>query len=91
MAMQTDVKAVEITTSDTAFADATRVKGLVISYEGSGTVELIDGGASGTTRFSFTAPPVDGTVTVTMPGAGIRFTTDVYVDVNDATVTVFYG
>ena len=91
MAMQTDVKAAERTTSGSAFGGSTRVKGLVVSFATGGTVVLKDGGASGTTRFSYTAPAAAGTTNIVIPGQGIKFDTDVYVTLTDATATVFYG
>ncbi|HMA78001.1 MAG TPA: hypothetical protein VKP88_02560 [Candidatus Paceibacterota bacterium] len=91
MAMQYDVKAAERATSGSIYGDATRVKGLVVSFASGGTVVLKDGGASGTTRFSYTAPASAGTTNILIPGEGIRFSTDVYATLSDATVTVFYG
>ena len=90
--MQTDVKA--STLADTgSIGYATRLKGLVISYTaGTGSVVLKDGGSSGTTRFSFTAPATtNGAINVIIPGEGIRFDTSIYGAITDATVTVFYG
>ena len=89
--MQYDVKAAERTTSGTAFAGPTRVKSMVVSFASGGTVELLDGGSGGVSRFSYTAPAVAGTTTVLIPGEGIRFNTDVYVALSDATATIFYG
>jgi hypothetical protein len=91
MAMQYDVKAAERTTSGTAVATRTRVKGLVVSFATGGTVELKDGGASGTSRFKYTAPAAAGTTNIVIPGEGILFETDVYVTLSSATATVFYG
>jgi hypothetical protein len=91
MAMQYDVKAAERTTSGTAFGAPARVKGLVVSFGSGGTVELKDGGTSGVSRFKYTAPSAAGTTSITIPGEGIRFNTDVYVTLSSATATVFYG
>lgn len=91
MAMQTDVQAAERTTSGTAFAAPTRVKSLIVSFASGGTVELKDGGSSGTSRFKYTAPATAGTTNIYLPGEGIRFTTDVYVVLSSATATVVYG
>lgn len=92
MAMQTDVKAVQVTSTNTAYAAPTRVKGITISYDATGTVVLKDGGSSGTTRFSFTAPgAVDGAVHVLVPGEGIKFETDVHATLSGATIVVYYG
>lgn len=91
MAMQTDVKSVEKTTTGSVIAAPARLKGLVISFATGGTVVVKDGGASGTTVFSFTAPAAAGVVPVMIPGEGILCRTDIHVTVTDATATVFYG
>jgi hypothetical protein len=91
MAMQYDVQAAERLTSGTAVAARARVKGLVVSFATGGTVELKDGGASGTSQFKYTAPAAAGTTNIVIPGEGILFETDVYVTLSSATATVFYG
>lgn len=91
MSMQTDVKAAQVTTTNPVFGAPTRVKGITISYASGGTVVLKDGGASGVTRYSFTAPAVAGVVHVIVPGEGIRFDTDVHATLSSATVVVYYG
>ena len=89
--MQTDVKAAQVTATNAAYADATRVKAVTVSYASGGTVVLKDGGSSGTTRFSFTAPAVAGSEHILFPGEGIRFDTDVHATLANATIVVFYG
>ena len=89
--MQTDVKAVQVTSTNTAYADATRVKAVTVSYASGGTVVLKDGGGSGTTRFSFTAPATAGSEHILFPGEGIKFNTDVHATLSSATIVVFYG
>ncbi len=92
MGMQYDVKAVQKTGDGGAvYADKTRVKAITISYEEGGTVVLKDGGVSGTTRFSFTAPAVKGSIHILTPGEGILFSTDVYAALTSSTIVVFYG
>lgn len=91
MAMQTDVKSAERTSTGTAYAAPARLKGLVISFATGGTVVVKDGGASGATVFSFTAPAAAGVVPVMIPGEGILCRTDIHVTLTDATATVFYG
>jgi len=91
MAMQYDVKAAERTTTGTAYAASARIKGLVLSFATGGTVVIKDGGASGTTVFSYTAPAAAGTVNVIIPGEGILCRTDIHVTLTSATATVFYG
>lgn len=91
MAMQTDVKSVEKTTSGTVYGDRTRVKGVAISYAANGTVVLKDGGTGGVARLSFTAPNAAGSIYMPIPGEGVVFNTDVYAALTNATATVFYG
>jgi flagellar basal body P-ring protein FlgI len=55
-------------------------------------VVLKDGGASGTAKITLNTPAVAEMFNALLPGEGIKFSTDVYVDVtNVASVTVFYG
>jgi hypothetical protein len=89
--MQTDVKSAERTTTGTAYGAPTRLKGLVVSFATGGTVIVKDGGASGTTVFSYTAPASAGTTNIVIPGEGILCRTDVHVTLASATATVFYG
>lgn len=89
--MQTDVKSVQVTSTNTAYAATTRVKAVTVSYASGGTVVLKDGGSGGTTRFSFTAPAVAGSEHILFPGEGIKFDTDVHATLSSATIVVFYG
>jgi hypothetical protein len=89
--MQTDVKAAQVTSTNTAYAGPTRVKAVTVSYASGGTVVLKDGGASGTTRFSFTAPAAAASEHILFPGEGILFATDVHATLSSATIVVFYG
>ncbi len=89
--MQTDVKAAQVTSTNTAYGAPTRVKAVTVSYDESGTVVLKDGGSGGTTRFSFTAPAAKGSVHILFPGEGIKFNTDVHATLSSATIVVFYG
>ena len=56
-----------------------------------GTVTIKDGGSSGTTVWSFTAPAAAGSINILLPGEGILCVTDVYVALSSATATVTYG
>ena len=95
MAMQYDVKAATLTSDDTAVAYRVRVKGLLVSPTpgSAGSVVLKDGGSGGTTLLSINvASGATSPFPVVVPGEGILFSTDVYVDVTTvASVTVFYG
>ena len=64
---------------------------MTVSFATGGTVVLKDGGGSGTTRFSFTAPAAAGCQHILFPGEGIKFNTDVHATLSSATIVVFYG
>lgn len=91
--MQTDVKSATVTADGTAVAYRTRVKSLVItSTATAGSVVLKDGGASGTTLLTLNTPAAADFHNILIPGQGVLFERDVYVDVTDvSSVTVFYG
>lgn len=101
MAMQTDVLASAVRTTDGLLQDQAsndlgrvRVKSIyIVPAAGAGSVVFKDGGASGTVRMtvntlaSSTAPNY-----ILLPGEGLVFQTNVYVDVTDiGSVMVFYG
>ena len=90
--MQTDVKAKSLAASGSVFADRTRVKGLVITPGASaGSVELKDGGSSGTSVFVINTVANGQVESILIPGEGVVFSTNVYAALSNATVTVFYG
>lgn len=91
--MQTDVKAASLSASGTAFAGPTRVKGLVVHTTGdtAASIELLNGGASGTSMFSIDLPNADTVSNIWIPGEGIKFSTDVYATLVSCDVVVFYG
>ena len=92
MTMQTDVKAISLAASGSVFGGRTRVKGLVITPGASaGSVELKDGGASGTSVFIINTVANGQVESILIPGEGVVFNTDVYATLSNATVTVFYG
>ena len=93
MAMQTDVLSATATADGTLVAGPARIKGILLTTTSSaGSVILKDGGASGTTKLTLNTPAVAEMFNALLPGEGIRFTADVYVDVtNVSSVTVFYG
>ena len=91
--MQTDVLSATATADGTMVSQATRIKGITVTTSSTaGSVVLKDGGSSGTARITVNTPAVAGFHNVIIPAEGVRFYTDVYVDVTDvASVTVFYG
>lgn len=93
MTMQTDVLSATRTSDGTIVSGPARIKGILLTTTTTaGAVVLKDGGASGTTRVTLNTPAVAEMFNALLPGEGIRFTTDVYVDVTDvSSVTVFYG
>jgi hypothetical protein len=97
MSTQTDVKAVTAAgTGALAIGGAspslgTRIKAIYWSGTTAGTLTFTDGGAAGTSRLSLAVPI--GTVSIPIPGEGIRFNNDPYVTFTTAagSATVFYG
>jgi hypothetical protein len=85
--MLTDVSAAYLTSTATAYAASTRVRGFFVT--GTGTAIFRDGGASGTTRLTVNAAGTDSCI---IPANGIKFNTDVHVTITGLTaITVFYG
>lgn len=93
MVMQTDVLSATATADGTLVAGPARIKGILLTTTSSaGSVVLKDGGSSGATRITLNTPAVAEMFNALLPAEGVRFTTDVYVDVtNVSSVTVFYG
>ena len=92
MTMQTDVKAASLAASGSVFDQRTRVRSAVVEPGASaGSAVFKDGGSSGTTVWSFTAPAAAGSVHVLLPGEGILCATSVYATLSSATVNVVYG
>ena len=101
MAMQTDVLASAVRTTDGQLLDQAgdtiiraRVKSIYIVPSGTaGSVVFKDGGASGATRLTVnTVASATQPTYMLMPGEGVLFSTNIYVDVtNIGFVMVFYG
>lgn len=91
--MWVNVQAATKTSSDTLVSGRQRLKGLVItSGAGAGSLVFKDGGSGGTTLLTINTPAGVGLMDVLIPGAGILFTTDIYVAITAVTsVTAFYG
>jgi len=69
------------------------IKGVVLTATTTaGSVVFKDGGTSGTARLTINTPAVADFHDIFIPGEGILFNTDIYVDVtNVSSVTIFYG
>jgi len=101
MAMQTDVLASAVRTTDGLLQDQAgndlgrnRVKAVyIVPAAGAGSVIFKDGGASGTTRLTLnTLAASSSAYYMLMPGEGLLFQTDIYVDLTTVvSVMVFYG
>jgi len=93
MTVQTDVSSATATADGTLVSQPTRIKGIMITTTTSaGSVVLKDGGSSGTAKITVNTPAVAEIFNALIPAEGVRFTTNVYVDVtNVSSVTVFYG
>ena len=101
MSMQTDVLASAVRTTDGQLLDQAgdtiiraRIKSIYIVPSGTaGSVVFKDGGASGATRLTVnTVASATQPTYMLMPGEGVLFSTNIYVDVtNIGSVMVFYG
>jgi hypothetical protein len=102
MTVQTDVLASKAKTSDGQLVDENdgnlgrvRVKAIYIvpTPSTAGSVAFKDGGSGGTTKFTINIPSnATGGQNLLLPGQGVLFKTNVYVDITDvASVMVFYG
>jgi len=91
--MQTDVLSAVATADGTMVSGRNRLKGVVLTATTTaGSVVFKDGGASGTARLTVNTPAVADFHDIFIPGEGILFNTDIYVDVtNVSSVTIFYG
>ena len=101
MAMQTDVLASAVRTTDGLLADQAgntlgrnRVKAIyIVPAAGAGSVVFKDGGASGVVKATInTLASSSAPDYLILPGEGLLFQTNIYVDVTDiASVMVFYA
>ena len=93
MTMQTDVLSATRTTDGTLVAGPARIKGIMLTTTSTaGSIVLKDGGASGVTRITLNTPATAEMFNALLPGEGVRFYTDVYLDTTDvSSITVFYG
>jgi hypothetical protein len=93
MTVQTDVLAVHAEATGTVVSSRTRVKAYhCISGGTAGDVIVRDGGADGTTLLQFNIGTGTQPITMSIPGQGILFRTNVHVTLPaTAKITVFYG
>jgi len=92
MGMQTDIKAVSLAASGTAFNQRTRIRGALIEPGASaGSVVFKDGGSGGTTIMTINTTANGETFSMVIPADGIVFQTDAYVALTNAKITVFYA
>jgi len=101
MGMQTDVLASQAQTDDGQLLDQAgntigraRIKSVyIVPAAGAGSVVFKDGGASGTTKITInTLASSSSPNYMLLPGEGVLFTTNIYVDVTTiGSVMVFYG
>lgn len=89
--MQTDVKASSLSATGTIFSGRYRLKGITLSFASGGTVVIRDGGASGVTIFSYTAPAAAGSINIMIPAEGILCATDAHATLTSATIVAYYG
>ena len=90
------ITATTVTADGVAVDQPTRVKKIYYIYGGTaGEIVLRDGGASGTILLSLTVPVQaagESSGSITIPEGGLKFATNVYVDVTSvSSVTLFHG
>jgi len=91
--MSTDVRSVTLTADGTVYAGRQRIRHITyLATATGGSIVLKDGGSSGVTKLNVATPAVADAYDIVIPGEGILFETDVYLDLtNVASVTFFYG
>ena len=92
--MDSDIQSTRLTASGAVFAGPCRIKSIwIVDSAVAGTVEIKDGGASGTTICTLdTVASATAAGQVSFPGNGLRCSTSAYVTLTDVTaVTVFYA
>ena len=90
-----DITTTTVTSDGVAVNHPARVKSIYfIRGASAGLIVLKDGGASGTTLLTLTTPGagsgVDAANTVAIPSDGLRFSTNVYVDVTNVSSVVLF-
>jgi hypothetical protein len=92
--MTSDIKSTRVTVSGAIFAGPGRIKKVCYLAGGTaGTINLRDGGASGTILATIDTPgSATATLDIDIPGSGLRCETSIYAEFDQATaVTVFYA
>ena len=96
MAMQTDVKAKNLTVTGASGVGTTRVRGVYfVNGAQAGSVSFKDGGATGTELIKLDAPANTsgtGSTYLPIPGNGVWFRDDPHVTLTQvSSVTFYYG
>lgn len=93
MSIQTDVVNTHLNASGSIYDARTRVRGLVLTSTGAGagSVKLRDGGSGGTILIEIDVPATAAFHSVTIPGDGVLFSTNVYATLANCYVSVFHG
>lgn len=92
-----DITATTVTADGVAVNHPARVKGMYfVRAATAGSVKLRDGGSTGTLLLTITTPAAgsgeDEARSISIPSDGIKFGTNVYVDVTNVTsVTLFHA
>lgn len=93
MSTLTNVFSAHLETTGTIYAGATNLAGYqILSGSVAGDIIFRDGGASGSTLLPINASATQVVFGLTLPGNGIRFTTNIHVTMPaGAKVTIFCG
>jgi hypothetical protein len=91
--MSTDVRSVTLTADGTVYNGRQRIRHITyLATAVAGSIVLRDGGDAGSIELNVATPAVADAYDIVIPGNGILFDTDVYLDLtNVASVTFFYG
>lgn len=90
--MSETLKSADVTSTGTVVTTNGRIRALYVRTTGTeGTVVLKDGGASGTEITTLNTPAVEGGNSISLPGEGLPFGTDVHATLTNVDgLTVFY-
>ena len=86
--MKTDVKAVTVTTSGTAYPARTRVRSVVVMPSGGAGTAVLSDGVNPVMTFNV---PATNPLSVIIPEDGVLFSSSVEIALTNATAVVFYG
>jgi len=80
------IKAADVTSTGTVVTTNGRIRAFVVTPSGTGGTAVVkDGGASGAELITINTPAVAGIFTISIPGGGLSFGTDVHATLTNVT------